>query len=231
MVRRSMGVLPDAFARMASMSVRRSQGHEQALRIRICASADRRLCYRARADMQQPRSILQRAIRPDITPLHPRQSVSGRRCHRHDHDAGWRHVALRALARAWRAEGNGLRLHRAQRGDREVFRDDRRPAGARLCGRGDGLARAGAFVSGCSPIRSRATSSATPSIEHDLAAFMQGVVLPHCPPPYYRLGALDGRRGAAARRARRPALVRADGAGGAADRSAARAGGAACCAI
>ena len=56
--------------------------------------------------------------------------------------------------------------------------------------------------------------------EVDVETFVQQVVLPDCPPPLFRAGAFDGRRGDAAARACRQTLVRPHGAVGADDRSA-----------
>ena len=56
--------------------------------------------------------------------------------------------------------------------------------------------------------------------EVDVETFVQQVVLPDCPPPLFRAGAFDGRRGDAAGRACGKTLVRPHGAVGADDRSA-----------
>ena len=74
------------------------------------------------------------------------QSRSGGCACRNDRDAGWRHVALCALGGAGQRQGHCLRLHRARRVHREIFRNGAGSAPARLCGGCHRLAGAGAFL-------------------------------------------------------------------------------------
>ena len=103
--------------------------------------------------------------------------------------------------------------------DRKIFRDRARPARSRLCGGDDRLARAGPFVAAA------ARSAQGPCARfrrlrdrcRDLRAAGGAAGLPAA---VLRAGAFDGRRGAAAGRAFRKALVRSHGAVGADDRPA-----------
>ena len=151
--------------------------------------------------------------------LDSRQSGSGGCRQRHHQDPRRRRIALRALGAAGRAQGHRLRLHRAQRADREIFRDRARLARARLCGGDDRLARPGSFV-----------AAAARSAQGLCARFLRfrdrrrnlraagGAA--GLPAALFRAGAFDGRRRDAAGRACRQTLVRPHGAVGADDRPA-----------
>ncbi len=119
--------------------------------------------------------------------LDPRQSRAGERRLRHHQDAGWRGIAVCALGAAGGSQGHGLRLHRPQRADRKVFRDGARFARSRLRGGDDRLARAGPFVAAPARSAQRLCPSISPTIEVDVETFVQQVVLPDCPPPYFAL--------------------------------------------
>ncbi len=83
-------------------------------------------------------------------------------------------------------QGHGVRLHRPQRADRKIFRDGARPARSRLRGGDDRLARAGSFVAA----PARPPQGLCPGFldyEMDVEAFVQQVMLPDCPPPYFAL--------------------------------------------
>ena len=156
---------------------------------------------------------------PHDARLDPRQSGSGGCRLGHHQDARRRRIALRALGAAGGAQGHGLRLHRAQRADRKIFRDRARPARSRICGGDDRLARAGPFLA--APARSAQGLCARfrrfRGRRRDLRAAGGAAGLPAA---LFRAGAFDGRRGDAAGRACRKTLVRPHGAVGADDRSA-----------
>ena len=151
--------------------------------------------------------------------LDPRQSGSGGRRLGHHQDARRRRIALRALGAAGGPQGHGLRLHRAQRIDREIFRDGARPARSRFRGGDDRLARPGAFVA--APARS--AQGLCPRFlrfrgrRRNLRAAGGAAGLPAA---LFRAGAFDGRRRHAADRACGQTLVRPHGAVGADDRPA-----------
>ena len=150
--------------------------------------------------------------------LDSRQSGSGRCRQRHHQDAGWRRIAVCALGAAGGPQGHRLRVHRPRRADRKIFRDGARSARPRFRGGDDRLARAGPFVA--APARS--AQGLCPRFlrfrgrRRDLRAAGGAAGLPAA---VFRAGAFDGRRGDAAGRACRQALVRPHGAVGADDRS------------
>ena len=150
--------------------------------------------------------------------LDSRQSGSGRCRHRHHQDARRRGIALCALGAAGGPQGHGLRLHRARRADRKIFRDGARSARPRFRGGDDRLARAGPFVAAAA----RSAQGLCPRFlrlrgrRRNLRAAGGAAGLSAA---VFRAGAFDGRRGDAARRACRQALVRPHGAVGADDRS------------
>ena len=101
--------------------------------------------------------------------------------------------------------------------DREIFRDRARPARPRFCGGDDRLARAGPFVAapaqstqGLCPRFCRFRNRRRSLRAAGGAAGLSAAV--------FRAGAFDGRRGDAAHRICRQALVRSHGAVGADDR-------------
>ena len=129
-------------------------------------------------------------------------------------------IALCALAAAGGAQGHGLPVSRARRVHREIFRDRARPARARFCG---GHASTGAgrgFPQRRCAIRARATCAISPISMLDVETFVQQVVLPDCPPPYFALAHSMGGAVMHAGRACGQTLVRPHGAVGADDRAA-----------
>ena len=171
--------------------------------------------WRARLDFQPLSPI--RFLVHDAR-LDPCQSGSGGCRLGHHQDARWRRIALCALGAAGRPQGHGLRLHRAQRADREIFRDGARPARPRFCGGDDRLARPGPFVAAVA----RSAQGLCPRFLRfrdrcrNLRAAGGAAGLPAA---LFRAGAFDGRRRDAAGRPFRQALVRPHGAVGADDRS------------
>ena len=149
----------------------------------------------------------------------PVQSRSRRRRQRHHQDARRRRAALCALGAAGEPQGHGLRLHRTQRADREIFRDRARSARPRLCGGDDRLARAGPLLA--PPARSAQGLCARlrrfRDRRRDLRAAGGAAGLPAA---LLRARPFHGRHGDAAGGACRQALVRPHGAVGADDRPA-----------
>ena len=145
------------------------------------------------------------------THFNSRQSGSGSFRHRHAQNAGWRELALCALAAAGRASRHGVHFAGPRRMDREIFRDGARSARPRLCGRGARLARS-------RPVRSRARRSAQ-ELRAQLLRIRQRSRDFHARGRVAGLPAADfrhrsfHRRGRAdPRRASRPSLVRPHGA-------------------
>ena len=98
-----------------------------------------------------------------------------------------RRIALRALGAACGAQGHGLRLHRAQRADRKILRDRAGLARSRFCGGDDRLARTGSLTAALLRDPRKGYVRDFSDFEIDVETFVQQVVLPDCPPPYFAL--------------------------------------------
>ena len=114
------------------------------------------------------------------------QSCSGGGACRNDRDAGWRQIALCALGGAGRQQGDRLRLHRAGECIEKYFEtvQDLRKRGyavAMIDWRGQGHSSRQLR----NPFEGHVENFS--EYEIDVAAFVQQVVLPNCPPPYFAL--------------------------------------------
>ena len=135
------------------------------------------------------------------------QSRSGGRDCRNDRDAGWRHVALCALGGAGGRQGHRLRLRRARRVHREIFRNGAGSAQARVCGGDDRLARTGTFLA---PAGQSAQGPCPEffGIPDRRGGLRQAGRAAGLSAALFCTGPFDGRRGHAARRAGRHRGVR-----------------------
>ena len=135
------------------------------------------------------------------------QSCSGRGARRNDRGAGWRHVALCALGGAGQWQGDRLRLRRARRVHREIFRNGARSAQARLCGGDDRLAGTGTF---CAPARQSAQGPCPEffGLRSRRGGLRQAGRAAGLPAALFCAGPFDGRRGHASCRACRHRGVR-----------------------
>ena len=158
---------------------------------------------------------------PHAIDFDPREPGSRRRDRGNREDPGRRALALCPLRAAAGTQGHAVRVSGPRRVHREIFRGGARCARPRVRGRDHRLARAGALRARAAECPQGACARFLP-VRSRPRGVREGGGAARLPAAAVRARALDGRRGAAARRLSGAALVRPHRALGADDRSARR---------